>query len=50
MESIVLNNICSIPGDKKKYDQALELYNQSLKIAKTIGDQQRIARLLNNIG
>ncbi len=49
MESKVLYNTGSMPGDKKRYDQALEMYNQSLKIAKEIVEQQRIDSILNNI-
>jgi len=32
------------------YDEALELYNQSLNITKEIGEQQRIDMVLNSIG
>ncbi|HEY6536454.1 MAG TPA: tetratricopeptide repeat protein [Candidatus Nitrosocosmicus sp.] len=49
MESKVLNNTGSIPGDKKRYDQALEMYDQSLKIAKEHETQFVIGRTLNNI-
>jgi tetratricopeptide (TPR) repeat protein len=44
-----LNNIAMIHYNKGEYDQAIELYNQSLEISKQLGDQQGIAYTLNNI-
>ena len=49
MRSTVLNNIALIHSKKCEYDQALKLYNQSLKITRKVGHQQGIGTTLNNM-
>ena len=47
---IALNNMGSIYLGKGDYDQALDLYNQSLKLAKEMGHQEKmIATTLDGI-
>jgi tetratricopeptide (TPR) repeat protein len=45
-----LGNIATIRHNKGEYDQAMDLYNQSLEISMQLGDLERIAFALNNIG
>jgi tetratricopeptide (TPR) repeat protein len=49
MQADALNNMALIHYSRGEYDRALELYNQSLEIARKIGDQWGIAGTLNNI-
>ncbi|MEA3282352.1 MAG: tetratricopeptide repeat protein, partial [Euryarchaeota archaeon] len=44
------HNIAMIYQDKGEYDTALNLYNQSLEITKTLGDQIGIASTTEQIG
>ena len=47
--SIILNNLGIIHDNKGEYDEAIDKYNESLAIAKEIGNKEGIARTLNNL-
>ena len=44
-----LNNLAIIHYQKGEYEQALNLYNESLKISREMGDRLRVANTLNRI-
>jgi tetratricopeptide (TPR) repeat protein len=49
MVHATLAKIAGIADSESEYDQAMELYKQSLEISKQLGDQQGAATTLTNI-
>ena len=47
--ALMLNNIGSIYGQQKKYENALLYYTKSLQIQRQLNDKQNMAMTLNNI-